>query len=148
MEAFTRCLSAVDGFERVLFMDEAVFSSAQVTNKVWFGRQRERVVVQKKKAGFKAIAVAAAIDMDGKIAGLHICDHSIDRFSYVKFLEDVHKNNDNKDCIMLVDNLAVHRTKLVRDYAASHGIELLFNGTYSSNYNPIERLWAWSKHRF
>ena len=25
---------------------------------------------------------------------------------------------------------------------------LLFNGIYSSTFNPIERLWAWTKHSF
>ena len=28
------------------------------------------------------------------------------------------------------------------------GIELVFNGTYSSNFMPIERLWGWAKHQF
>ena len=49
---------------------------------------------------------------------------------------------------MLLDNLPVHKMISVRDFAAKMKIELIFNGTYSSTFNPIERLWAWSKRYF
>jgi len=49
---------------------------------------------------------------------------------------------------MLVDNLGVHRTERVRARAKECRIEMVFNGSYSSTFNPIERLWAWSKARF
>ena len=48
----------------------------------------------------------------------------------------------------MLDNLGVHRTKESTNLARNLGIELVFNGTYSSDYNPIERLWAWAKQRF
>ena len=32
--------------------------------------------------------------------------------------------------------------------AKKYQITLLFNGIYSSTFNPIERLWAWTKQRF
>ena len=49
---------------------------------------------------------------------------------------------------MLVDNLSVHYTDVVTSEAKRRKIELIYNGTYSSEFNPIERLWAWSKQRF
>jgi len=49
---------------------------------------------------------------------------------------------------MLVDNLGVHRTEKVKAKAKECRIEMVFNGSYSSTFNPIERLWAWSKARF
>ena len=49
---------------------------------------------------------------------------------------------------MMLDNLPVHKTHLVRDHAENFNIELVFNATYSSTYNPIERLWSYSKQRF
>jgi len=33
---------------------------------------------EKKKLGFKAIAVAAAINMDGKVVAVHVVDKAID----------------------------------------------------------------------
>ena len=36
----------------------------------------------------------------------------------------------------------------MKEQARKSNIELIFNGTYSSDYNAIERLWSFSKHRF
>ena len=49
---------------------------------------------------------------------------------------------------MLVDNLGVHRTERVKAKAKECRVEMVFNVSYSSTFNPIERLWAWSKARF
>ena len=53
-------------------MDEAVFTSGQIRPKIWFVPQNKPVFVQKKKIGFKAIAVAAAIDCRGEVIAWHI----------------------------------------------------------------------------
>jgi transposase len=105
-------------------------------------------MIPKKKLSFKAIAVAAAIDMNGKVVAIHLQQKSIDSDAYVVFLKKVARQTKRRKCVMLVDNLGVHRTHNVREQARKSNIELLFNGTYSSEYNPIERLWAWSKQRF
>ena len=48
-------------------MDETIFSYGQVKPKVWFTPQSSPVVLPKKKVGFKAIAVAGAVDMHGEL---------------------------------------------------------------------------------
>ena len=129
-------------------MDEAVFSSGQVSPKVWFCPQKTPVMIPRKKLSFKAIAVAAAIDMDGAVSGIEVVDEAIDSTAYLRFLHKVAAAQQGQPCIMLVDNLRVHYTKEVVALAAKLRIELCYNGIYSSEYNPIERLWAWSKARF
>ena len=78
MLAFPRFLKAVDTKEELLFMDEAVFSTNQVSPKIWFTPQHEPVLIKRKKLGFKAIAVAAAINMDGEVVAVHVVDKAID----------------------------------------------------------------------
>ena len=129
-------------------MDEAVFSSGQVKPKIWFGAQSAPVEMKKKKVGFGAIAVAAAIDVRGKVIAYHIQDHSIDTEAYCEFLERVRDYTKGRRCVMLVDNLRVHRTEPSLAKCAECNIDQVFNGTYSSTFNPIERLWAFSKRRF
>ena len=46
------------------------------------------------------------------------------------------------------DNLTLHHTVLVREKAKSNNQELVFNASYSSHLNPIERLWALAKRQF
>ena len=129
-------------------MDEAVFSSAQVKPKIWFVPQSTPVEMTKKKIGFGAIAVAAAIDVHGKVIAYHIQDHSIDTDAYIMFLTRVRDYTKGKKCVMLVDNLRVHRTDPSKAACERFNIDQVFNGTYSSTFNPIERLWAFSKRRF
>ena len=66
----------------------------------------------------------------------------------MEFLHRLKDHIGRKRAVLLLDNLGVHRTKAVRDLAPKLGIELVFNGTYSSNFMPIERFWGWAKHHF
>ena len=126
-------------------MDESVFSANQVNPKIWFTPQTEPVLISNKKLGFKAIAVAAAINLQGEVIAWHVRDGSIDSDSYILFLKALVQHTRRRKCKMMVDNLSVHRTHDVRNYCDKNNITLVFNGTYSSWANPIERLWAWTK---
>ena len=83
--------------------------------------------------------------MNGQVVALHIIDGAIDTAAFIQFLGKVSAYLKGRKCGMFVDNLAVHHTHAVRDCAEKNKIQLVFNGIYSSEFNPIERLWAWSK---
>ena len=145
---FTRLVEAVERREHVFYMDESVFTVGQVKPKIWFLPQSGPVFLPKKKVGFKAIAVAAAIDSDGHVVAHIIRERSIDSRDFMDFLHRLKDHIGRRRAVLLLDNLGVHRTKAVQKLAPKLGIELLFNGTYSSNFMPIERLWSWAKHHF
>ena len=145
---FTRLVEAVERREHVFYMDESVFTVGQVKPKIWFLPQSGPVFLPKKKVGFKAIAVAAAIDSDGRVVAHIIRERSIDSRDFMDFLHRLKDHIGRRRAVLLLDNLGVHRTKAVQKLAPKLGIELLFNGTYSSNFMPIERLWSWAKHHF
>ena len=145
MDAFPKFLEAYEKRELIFYMDESVFSANQVNPKIWFSPQTEPVMIEKKKLGFKAIAVAAAINLQGEVIAWHVRDGAIDSDSYILFLKQVIKYTRRRKCKMMVDNLSVHRTRDVQNFCEKHRITLVFNGTYSSWANPIERLWAWTK---
>jgi transposase len=46
---------------------------------------------------------------------------------------------------IVLDNAKYQRCKMVIQYAAEHGIEIIFLPTYSPNLNLIERLWKFVK---
>ena len=66
----------------------------------------------------------------------------------MKFLKHLKDHIGRKKAVLFLDNLQVHHTNAVKKLAQRLSIELVFNGTYSSEFMPIERLWAWAKHRF
>ena len=105
--------------------------------------------MKKKKIGFGAIAVVAAIDMTGRVVAKHIVDRSITGESFIIFLEEVAKFTQKSRALMVVDNLALHRMTIVRNKASQLNIDLCYNGIYSSaDFMPIERIFSWTKARF
>ena len=49
--------------------------------------------------------------------------------------------------VIVMDNAAFHRKKVLRNFVSKVGCHLLFLPPYSPDLNPIERLWAWIKHK-
>lgn len=47
-----------------------------------------------------------------------------------------------------MDNLWLHKNSDLIAYAGRKNIQFVYNAIYSSEYNPIERLWAFAKKRF
>ena len=94
------------------------------------------------------MAVVAAIDMDGRILSLVLNPKSIKAFSFTEFMDKVAINLNPGPAHMLVDNLRMHHSFIIKAHAKSHGINLLYNPKYSPIFNPIEGLWAYAKRIF
>jgi len=50
-----------------------------------------------------------------------------------------------KSKYVFLDNLKLHHAQHIKAFARSLNLHLIFNASYSSEYNPIERLWAFAK---
>jgi transposase len=48
----------------------------------------------------------------------------------------------------MLDNLRLHHSKVVIERCRKYNIEIIFNAPYSSEYNPVERLWCYAKNHF
>ena len=105
MNGFKRILEAYDNREHVYFMDEAVFSCGQVAPKIWYLPQSRPVFLPKKKIGFGAIAVAAAINCKGEVVAWHIQDKSIDSDAFEQFLSRLKDHIGRKKAVLMLDNL-------------------------------------------
>jgi len=49
---------------------------------------------------------------------------------------------------IFLDNLRLHHSNALKDVVRRNNQELVFNASYSSPLNPIERLWAYAKKIF
>jgi len=49
--------------------------------------------------------------------------------------------------VFVMDNASFHRKTILRELAAKANCEVLFLPPYSPDFNPIEKFWAWLKHR-
>ena len=79
---------------------------------------------------------------------LLLSDKSVNSEEFIKFLKRCREIKKEGKLYLFVDNMTVHRSKIVTEYCQKAKIELLFNSAYSSEVNPIERLWAISKREF
>ena len=92
--------------------------------------------------------MCAAIDTRGKMVAELTIDKAITIDSFKDFLGRLHSHTRGARSVLMVDNLAIHHNREVKLLADWYNIELCFNGTYSSEFMPIERLWAWAKSAF
>lgn len=123
-----------------------MFTSKLYLQKVWCKTKTVPYITGQKTVGFRAVALIAAIDLEGRVEEFDLHHSSVRQEQFIAFLERL-KRKDERTYIFL-DNLTVHRTNKVKVYAQENNIELIFNSPYSSPYNPIERLFAYCKHNF
>ena len=103
----------------------------------------------RNKIAFEAVAVVAAVDAAGKLVQPLCRPTAIDQHDFADWLTMLRGNYDHgKTLYVLVDNLGVHKTKKVREHCQHLDVVLIFNGAYSSAFNPVERLWALGKRSF
>jgi transposase len=75
-------------------------------------------------------------------------EHSVNCDKFMLFLEGLASTTEVKGATLFLDNLRLHHSHRVRDWARENGARLMFNAAYLSPYNPIEFLWGFSKRKF
>lgn len=70
-------------------------------------------MVEKQRLAFKAIAVVAGIDFEGKVYGLYVRDHSVTGEDFKIFLRKLRCQfmHPKETIYLLLDNLGVHHMK-------------------------------------
>ena len=115
---------------------------------IWWNKGAEPPTVFRNAVSFPAIAVVAAIDINGNIISYLIKDFSIKKPDFIQFLNLTKRMMSGSKTYILLDNLKVHHSSEVSDVADRNKQNLLFNGSYSSELNPIEFLWYLAKAKF
>ena len=87
LQVWPRLIRMIENQENLLFVDEAVYSSTQIAQKVWAPRGLESPMVARNKISFKAVAVVAAMDIRGKVVAVHMKEKSIKKADFLDFLK-------------------------------------------------------------
>ena len=148
MAAFSQLLKySSSSRHEVLFLDESVFTANQLQAKIWASTRQSSAKVNVQPLRFKAISVVAATRMDGTVAHMQLEESAVNVEAFLAYLGKLRRPR-GKTLAIFLDNLSVHRSRTVRQYCTRRGIRLVFNAPYSSEYNPVERLWALAKREF
>ena len=91
------------------------------------------------------LSICAAIDKDGPV---HFYAEylAFNRFHFVTFLEDLAKKlkekDSNKQYVLVMDNVAFHKTEEVRAFIREHKVKVLYLPPWSPMLNPIENCFS------
>lgn len=133
---------------RLAFVDESGISERPTVRRTWAPRGQTPVIAG--AGGWHTRSVIGAI----------VCDHSGDcpkfylaivrgavhKEDSARFLKQLARHEPGR-LVMLWDNLAGHKSKLVRHTAAARRISLEYFPSYAPELNPVEYVWAAAKSR-
>lgn len=131
---------AHEGRQRVLFLDECDLHLLPVVRACWQRGRRWRIPtpgVNAKRALFGALDATSGVfhgaDHDRKLA-VH----------FVAFLSQLAQTYPDEPLVLVMDNVATHRAKVVQAWLAAHPqVTVLWLPRYAAHeVNPVERIWG------
>ena len=126
--------------QRLVFLDE----SGATTNRTPLrGRalRGERVVDQAPHGHWQTTTILGAVGLRGVCAGL-VVDAPTDAVVFETFIEQLLVPTLQPGDVVVMDNLAAHKSVAVREAIEAVGAEVLFLPPYSPDFNPIESMWS------
>lgn len=131
----------------IVCLDEAVFTFNTFTKKAWYSKY-ENLRVSQDLRSMKAKALVAAISGDSGLVDYDICSESIDANKFIAFLERLKEHFKDRPFCLFMDNLSVHKTKLVKEILERLEITPIFNVPYSPDFNGIESFFSLIKREY
>jgi len=83
----------------------------------------------------------SSIRLDGATECL-MFEGAVDRVMFEAYIEHILGPNIRPGDIVVMDNLAPHKSKAAREFVASRSAICLFLPAYSPDLNPIEKMWS------
>jgi len=138
-EAFLEKLSSVEP-DRLVFLDE---SGAKTNLTPLRGRalRGERVWGHAPHGHWQTTTMLGALRLGGVCAGM-VVDAATDAVVFETFIEQLLVPTLRRGDVVVMDNLAPHKSAAVREAIEATGAEVWFLPPYSPDFNPIESMWS------
>ena len=129
---------------RLVFIDETWVKTNMAPLRGW-GPRGQRLEARAPHGHWKTLTFIAALRHDRIDAPL-VIDGPINGEMFALYVEKVLAPRLEKGDVVILDNLASHKSKAARTAIRAAGAHLLFLPPYSPDLNPIEQLFAKLKH--
>lgn len=86
LKVFPQVIDLLARRQNLVFVDEAVFTSKLMSNRVWRYKSCSENFLVKNRSAFKAIAVVAGIDSKGRVVAFDSAETSINRPEFKNLL--------------------------------------------------------------
>ena len=123
--------------DKIISIDETFFYFNEYPKYGYAKRGKQLKHAIKENPKKKKITLYMAVDKD-KIVGYKISTTNGNSNDFLDFLKSLNLQNNT----ILMDNVAFHKTKIVKEYVESTNSNILFVPPYSPDYNPIEMFFS------
>jgi transposase len=125
---------------RLIFLDESGVTT-QMTRHYGRAARGARVSESTPAGHWRTLTVLGAIRLSGWVAAMTI-EAATDGNVFLAYLEQVLCPQLHHGDIVVMDNLAAHKVRGVRELIEKTGAELRYLPPYSPDFNPIEKCWS------
>ena len=137
----------LDGLQdsEIVPMDETGFSNIGNATYGYFpkGQQPDLVSLPKRQRYSLAMAI-----LPDKIVAHKLHNKAFNSKAFYDFVKETLEIIPNNVKVLLMDNVAFHKTKKLKELVENKGLSLLFIPPYSPRCNPIEEVFSLLKRRF
>lgn len=124
----------------MVFIDESGLTTNMTRN---YGRivGGKRLVDSVPGGYWNITSIVSSIRVDGSITAMTI-KGPIDTDCFLTYISRILCPSLRQDDIVIMDNLACHKSMEVKKLIEDTGAQLLYLPAYSPDYNPIEKMWS------
>ena len=125
---------------RLVFIDESFCKTGMCREFAWAPRG-ERAIGKRPFRNWKTVSIIGAIRL-GERPRLMTHHGSVDGAVFRRFVRSTLVPWLRRGDVVVMDNLNMHKSRVVRELIEAAGATPIFLPTYSPELNPIELLWA------
>ena len=133
--------------ELVIYIDETTFNVWQIPPRISARSDDLDVNISSNRGSSYTLIGAIDSFRGGRYYTAFKGSNSSNKF--LEFLIGLHNSIGYRHAYLVLDNLAIHHSKLIRAATEKiQNVQLVFLPPYSCNLNPIEKLWSLVKHKW
>ena len=134
-----------NNIDSVVSIDETCFYSTDHSRYGYSVRgKRARTCVNRASMSRTKVSLLLATTKE-RIIGFQVYTGTCNSAKFAQFIRSLPLSTD---ATLLMDNVAFHKTRVVREEAQAKGATLFFTPPYSPWYNPVETTFSILKHRY
>lgn len=133
---------------RIVFSDESGISERPTVRRTWAPRGKTPIIASSGHWNTRSVIGAIACDPNGEHRRFYllIVKHTVHKEDDLFFLKQLCRHEPGS-LILVWDNLAAHRSKMIRDWAQTAKLTIEHFPSYAPELNPVEYAWATAKNR-
>ena len=128
----------------IVYVDETSFNLWQTPSRGWL-KPGMRVDMPNQRG--RSITMIGAVSTLRGLFHAHTFAESNTTETFIKFLVALRQKCEGRDCVVVMDNLSVHKTVAVRELFNKR-FSQIFLPPHSCELNPIEKVWNVIKNQW